>query len=326
MYVETMKRLLRGIGTLLGVVAFAAAAWGWWKNPEHGTIDARARVDVAGGFVGSTQGITHYDISGPDSGRTVVLVHGFSVPSYIWDSTVKRLSEAGYRTLRYDLFGRGWSDRPDAPYDGPMYDAQLNELLDSLHVVGPVDLMGLSFGGFVTAHYLTTHSARVRSLTLVDPVATTATVPGIMTVPVLGPWLWQTRAVPTMPAGQPPDFLHPEHFPDWVDRYLPQMRFRGFGRALLRSRITLSKTDFNSLYAQAGKTGVPVLLMWGKQDHTVPILESSVIRRNIPQVEFLPVDSAGHLPHIEQSATVHAKMLQFLAAHGGAPAPPSARP
>ena len=49
--------------------------------------------------------------------------------------------------------------------------AQLIELLDSLRVTGPVDLMGLSFGGFVTGHYVPGHVARVRTLTLVDPEA-----------------------------------------------------------------------------------------------------------------------------------------------------------
>ena len=245
----------------------------------------------------------------------VVLVHGFSVPAYIWDSTSLALSSAGFRTIRYDVYGRGWSDRPDAPYDGAQNDAQLDELLDSLRVVGPVDLMGLSYGGFVTAHYVAGHSARIRTLTLVDPASERGSVPALISTPIIGPWVWQVTAVPGMADNQASDFLHPERFPNWADLYRPQMRYRGFGRALLRSAITNSRTDYDSLYAGVAKTNVPVLLIWGRQDQTVKFERSDVVRRNIPRVEFFPVDSAGHLPHMEQAPLVNARLLEFFAAH-----------
>jgi pimeloyl-ACP methyl ester carboxylesterase len=312
-----MGRVLRRVFIVLVILVAGAVAYGAWRNPEKNVLDAAARAGVPGRFVGSSHGVTHYDVGGPDTGRVVVLVHGFSVPLYIWDSTFAALTRSGFRVIRYDLFGRGWSDRPDAAYDGALYDAQLGELLDSLHVTRPVDLVGLSFGGYVTAHYVAGHAARIRTLTLVDPSSSRATMPAYLTLPVFGPWIWQTFHVPGMAEGQPSDFLHPEHYPTWVDQYLPQMRFKGFGRSALRSLVTLSRTDFDSLFANAGKTGVPTLLIWGKQDPTVPIEKSEVARRSIPQLEYFPVDSSGHLPHIEQSAIVHARMIAFFAAHPG---------
>ncbi len=309
------SRVIRFVFIALAVAAAGLAAYGAWKNPEKGVLDATARTEAPGQFVALSDGVTHYQIAGPDTGRVVVLVHGFSVPSYIWDSTSTALSAAGYRVVRYDLFGRGWSDRPDAAYDGAMYDAQLDELLDSLHITTPVDLVGLSFGGFVTAHYVAGHAARVRTLTLVDPASDGRPVPDFMAWPVVGSWIWQTTQVPGMADGQAADFLHPERFPDWADRYRPQMRYTGFGRSLLRSLYTMGPTDYGALYAAAGKTGVPALLVWGKQDSVVPIALSSVARDNMPKLEFFPVDSAGHLPHIEQSALVHAKMHEFFVAH-----------
>ena len=57
--------------------------------------------------------------------RTVVLVHGFSVPYYIWDSTTTALAAAGYRVVRYDEYGRGLSDRPNVDYTADLYDRQL---------------------------------------------------------------------------------------------------------------------------------------------------------------------------------------------------------
>ncbi|MEO8226766.1 MAG: alpha/beta hydrolase [Gemmatimonadota bacterium] len=309
-----MTRALRWLAIVVVLLLGGAFAYGAYKNPERTKLAAAARSGAPGRFVGSSLGTTHYQVSGPDTGAVVVLVHGFSVPMYIWDSLYTTLAEAGYRTIRYDLLGRGMSDRPDAAYDGPMYDRQLDELLDSLHVTEPVNLMGLSFGGFVTAHYVASHPARVATLALFDPAASAPELPAMLRTPVLGSWLWQTMQVPTMANNQASDFLHPESYPTWAAQYRPQMQYRGFGRALLRSVGTMSRTNFDSLYAAAGRTGIPTLLVWGKQDRTVPIEKSDVVRRGIRQTEFFPVDSAGHLPLIEQAPLVRTRVLAFLAA------------
>lgn len=121
----------------------AAVAYGIWSNPEEAPLDEAARAGSEGQFVTLSRGMTHYDVAGPDSGRVVVLLHGFSVPYYIWDPTSAALAEAGYRVLRYDMYGRGLSDRPDADYTLAFYDAQLMELLDSLRIESPVDIAGV---------------------------------------------------------------------------------------------------------------------------------------------------------------------------------------
>ena len=319
-------RPLRILALLVLAALGAASALYLKKNPEKARLDEAARRAAPGKFVQLADGYTHYDITGPDSGHPVVLVHGFSVPSYIWDSTAVALSRAGYRVIRYDVYGRGWSDRPDVDYDGALFDRQLDGLLDSLHVTEPVHLMGLSFGGFVTGHYVPGHVARVRTLTLVDPVASSSPVPAFMGWPLVGTWIWQVTRVPGMADNQASDFLHPEHWPDWADRYRPQMQYKGFGRALLRSGMTSGRTNFDSLYAAVGRSGVPVLLVWGKQDQTVPIAKAEVLQRAIPSLEFLAVDSAGHLPHMEQPLLVHTRMRAFLGAHDTGAQDPAAAP
>ena len=319
-----MSRALRYLAIVILSVVVVAEGIYLWKTPERGWIDDAARAGAPGKFVRLSQGVTHYEVSGPDTGRVVVLVHGFSVPYYIWDSTAAGLSAAGHRVIRYDVFGRGLSDRPDVDYDGALVSRQLDELMDSLHVRPPFDLMGLSFGGFVTGTYVAEHANKVRTLTLVDPVASSGKLPTMLTLPVIGPWIWQVTAVPGMAEGQASDFLHREKWPNWADAYRPQMRYRGFGRARLRSAIASSHIDYAAHYAAVGKTGVPVLLVWGKQDSTVSITLSDVVRTNIPGIDFLAVDSSGHLPHMEQAALVREKMLSFLAAHpvaGALPAP-----
>lgn len=310
-----MPRSFRWTLAALAVIVIGLYGYRAAKDPEQTVISEADRALQPGHFIRLTHGVTHYEIAGPDTGRVVVMVHGFSVPAYIWDSTFNALSNAGYRTVRYDLYGRGFSDRPDVAYDGALYDAQLEELLEKLYIDKPIELMGLSFGGFVVAHFTATHPNLVRTLTLVDPSSSASSMPAYMKWPVIGPFIFQTQAVPNMADNQAGDFLHPELHPTWADQYRPQMQFRGFGRALLRSRIALSTTNFDSLFTRVAKTNVPVLLVWGKQDPVIPIAQASIIQTAIPRVDFFPVDSAGHLPHMEQAATVNAKLLQFLADH-----------
>src|SRR4051812_915536 len=139
-----MKKPVPIVAATLVVVAAVLFAYYRAKNPERLTLDDAARREAPGKFIRLTDGITHYQIDGPDTGRVVVLAHGFSVPYYIWDSTAAALAGAGYRVIRYDSYGRGWSDRPDVPYNDKLYERQVSDLLDSLHVTGKVDFGGVS--------------------------------------------------------------------------------------------------------------------------------------------------------------------------------------
>lgn len=311
-----MSALRWALLALILAVAGATAHY-YDRNPERRALtDAvRERDGSPGDYARLTDGATYYEAAGPADGRVAVLVHGFSVPSYIWDPTFAALRDAGYRVIRYDLFGRGMSDRPDAAYDGAFYDRQLDELLKSLNVDGKIDLFGLSFGGYVSAHYASTHPQRVRTLTLVDPSNSAPVVPWHLRMPLLGPYLFQTGAVTTMADNQASDFLHPERFPGWAERYRPQMQYHGFGRALYRSRLSLSRENFDAIYAAIARAGTPVHLVWGKQDPVIPVAQAARIRQAMPSLTYREIDQSGHLPHLEQTALFNHDMLTWLDAH-----------
>ena len=108
----TPKRLVSALS--LAVVLGGAAAYRV-RNPERLDLDAAARRQAPGQFLTLGDGVTHYDVAGPDSGQRVVLVHGFSVPSYIWDSTSIALAAAGFRGIdsrsSARCYGRCWRFR-----------------------------------------------------------------------------------------------------------------------------------------------------------------------------------------------------------------------
>ncbi|HEY2378102.1 MAG TPA: alpha/beta hydrolase [Gemmatimonadaceae bacterium] len=309
----------RRVALVLSVVAalvLVAAGFYVARNPERKTLDAAARAGVPGSFVRLSDGITQYDLSGSETGRVIVLLSGASVPFYIWDSTSTALAANGFRVLRYNYYGRGYSDRPDLRYDLATYDRQLTDLLDALGLGGRVDVAGLSMGGPIAANFADRHPERVRTLTLVDPAFSMfSRAPLAIRAPVVGKYLLTVAAAPGMAKGQYDDFLHPERYPDWATRYEVQMQYKGFLRSLLQSRrgdvLTRPASSFTSL----ARSGIPVLLLWGKQDHTVPLPKSDSIRSAFPRAEFHAIDSAGHLPNIEEAAQVDSILISFLRAH-----------
>lgn len=317
-----MRRFLK----VFALLAAAAALVYFIRNPERRSLDAAERTAAKGAFVRLFDGVTHYEVAGPDTGQRVVLVHGFSVPSYIWDSTFNALTASGFRVMRYDVFGRGWSDRPSRAYSLDLTDRQLTDLLDSLTWTGPVDLVGLSFGGAIVGAFAGRHPERVRSLTMVDPVATTGgPLPAVMRAPLLGSYLWQVLRVPKMADGQASDFVDPSKWPDWADKYRVQQRYRGFGRALRSTLIERQDTRIDTLYQRVGTLKTRSLLIWGTEDQTVPVAYADTVRAAIPQMEYHAIPGVGHLPHIEAAATVNPILIAFLRAGRPAPTPAPAR-
>ncbi|HVZ50160.1 MAG TPA: alpha/beta fold hydrolase [Gemmatimonadaceae bacterium] len=285
------------------------------------TDTTRDSVRAAGGgsFVRLRDGVTHYEIAGPDSAPLVVLAAGASVPGYIWQPTFDTLRASGYRVLRYDYFGRGWSDRPRIPLAQDVYVRQLDELLDSLHVTTPITLAGLSYGGTVITSYAAARPDRVGALVYMDPaIHTPREIPWYIRWDVVGNFVyqWQSRH---WAQGQLDDFLHPGKFPDWPARYVPQMTYKGFRRGRLSDAEANADFDQRPQLAEVGKNPRPVLVVWGRQDRTVPFARSADVLAALPRATFAPIDSSGHLPLWEQPAATHTAVLTFLRAHAAHP-------
>ena len=282
---------------------------------ETRILDEEARRNASGDFVRLPDGMVHYDLKGPPEGRPVVLVHGFSVPFYVWDPTFKGLVSAGLRVLRYDLFGRGYSDRPDLPYTMELFVRQLKDLLEALQVNSPVDLVGLSMGGPISAGFTDRYPERVRKLCLLDPAGFQAGRPvlyRLLSLPGLGETLIGLFAKLLLASSQPGDFFMPEKFPGYPGQFLPQMQYQGFKRAILSTLRVGPLGGLTQTYQRVAALGLPVLLVWGKQDKLVPFKLSEKARQTLPQAEFHAIDQAGHIAHYERPELVNPILIAFL--------------
>jgi pimeloyl-ACP methyl ester carboxylesterase len=281
------------------------------------TLDAEARAALQNeSFVGLSDGTTHYQWQGPENGRKVVLVHGFSSPYFIWDRNVSALAQAGFRVLRLDLYGRGLSERLQTEYTADVFDRQLLELLDALDVKEPVDLVGLSMGGVIVTRFTDRHPERVRKLVLIDTagVSRLPTVTKILSAPIVGDWIVRAFG----------DFIVTHIMPREITNdasglasaqaaYANQLQYRGYKRALLSTLRNGSLTGQDAVFSRVGSQKRDGLLFWGTRDTVVPYEVHERVMELIPWLEFCSIEGGRHCINYENADAVNPALIAFLA-------------
>ena len=284
-------------------------------NKEKVELNDSLRSMSKTNFVELSEGHVHYDLSGPADGELVVLVHGFSVPAYIWDSTATGLVAEGYRVLRFDLYGRGLSDRPKVEYDLDLFVGQIEELTGKIVPGEQFHLVGLSMGAPIVAAYTNENADTVKTITLIAPEVLTVNEADIfpMNVPLVGEWIVGAYLVPIqLPQSQSDDFYKPEKFPDWEERYMDQLQYKGFKYAILSTIRNLVKMEPLTEYEKLSKLGIPTLLIWGEEDKSVSYEAIVKLMQVMPDIETFFVEEAGHIPHVEKPEIVNPKLFSFL--------------
>jgi len=283
---------------------------------ETKELNELTRKEASGSFVQLSDGFTHYELSNPEAEHTVVLAHGFSVPYFIYDPTFEFLTRSGLRVLRYDLFGRGFSDRPDTHYNIDLFVRQLGDLLDALRFTRPVSLVGLSTGGPITAAYTARFPERVNKLILIDPVGASPFALGrvlkVAAMPFVGETLISLLGIGGMTRISSSEAAIHAYADQILPRYIAQMQYKGFKRAILSTIRNNMLGSFLEVYERIGKMDKPVLLFWGRHDHTVPFKHSHILQAAMPRMEFHAIENCGHIPHYEKAAEVNPILLQFL--------------
>jgi pimeloyl-ACP methyl ester carboxylesterase len=314
--------MFRTIKIILAVVLLLAVAGSTYfailfsrHNLEIRELNPEARRAAPGSFIQLSQGMVHYELAGPATGRTVVFIHGFSIPYYLWDHNFYALARAGFRVLRYDLYGRGYSDRPSGPYNARLFDRQLRELLEGLKL-DEVDLVGASMGGPIAVTFAVRHPEKVRTVSLFAPgYFTGSKLPFDLRAPLLRDYTMAVKIAPALPGRQRQDLVHPEQFPEYVSQYRAQMEFKGFRHALLSTLQNYLTRDRREDYRRLGLIAKPVLLIWGKLDKDVPFELSQKVLENVPQAEFHPLDGEAHAFYYESPEKVNPLLIQFLNEH-----------
>ena len=290
-----------------------------YMDKETLNLNKKVRAEIGGQYASLKNGVVHYQLNtdalrkNPNA-ELVILVHGFSSPMYLFDPTFEYLVKQGFQVLRFDLFGRGFSDRPHSDYTMKLYVKQLHDLLNTLKIQNKVNLVGLSMGGAIVTHFTNHYPDKVNKISLIDPLFHTPVRPEItaVKVPLLGEYLAKVIIVPKLLNGVSDTVFNINTFPDWKAKFTPQTQYQGYSRAILQTARYLSGKNFKMEYEKMGQLGKPVQLFWGKQDQIIPFSDSKKVIEAIPGIKFHAIDQAGHLPHYEQADIVNSFLGNFL--------------
>lgn len=262
-----------------------------------------------------THGVTEYELAGPEGGPPVVLLHGGSVPMWTWDRQVPVLVKAGFRTLRYDMYGKGKSACPSLAYDKELFKGQLLELLAGLGVNVPVHLVGFSFGGATATNFMASYPERVRTLALISPVfhfSEGNALIRVARIPLLGR-LFVDFVVMKKGLDRASKLWSgtesPEHY---ASLFRDQIGRPGFERAFLSFLRSDALGDYSDAYRKLGQAGSKPLLIWGTKDEDIPAAHIAKIRSLVPLAEYHELPGISHGAVFQASTAVNTLLLNHL--------------
>src|SRR4030081_252019 len=108
----------------------------------------------------------YYEVRG--DGPPLLLTHGYSSTSAMWQGHVRALSKH-HKLVLWDMRGHGQSDYPDNPaaYSEALTVADMAALLDKIGASSAI-IGGLSLGGYMSLAFYRAHPQRVRALLIID--------------------------------------------------------------------------------------------------------------------------------------------------------------
>ena len=309
------------VGLILAAVALAFPVSNWFRVPmDEAARNALLREGKARQFVRTSPGTLHVRVAGPEHGPVVLLVHGGIVGGYVFEKWQKPLADAGYRVVVPDLLGQGYSDRPDVPYTKEFYVAQLDEMLDELKITGRINIVGASLGGGISIAFAGAYPDRIASVSLIAPEGggiDGERVNGLLLLPVVGDWVFRVPG-PGILRGMMVDANNDNPAAQggmaaWMKE---QTRYRGYGEGVLNSiRNTLANHGLSwqpDALDTIGRSGAPVIAVWGKEDTIVPFAHSRELQRRIPQLQLVPIEDQGHAINFGREANLISFILPFL--------------
>ena len=263
-------------------------------------------------FIQLSKGFTYYKWENKDSNTTpIVLVHGFSVPSYIWDPTFDLLSENGYSVISLDLYGRGFSQNLNDDYTDELFANQVIDLIESLDIKS-VKLVGLSNGGRVISKVADLKPELVDKLIYVASSGFRVVNEAIdkkVSKKEVNDFI--EKNYPTISKGQLADFKYPENHIGWDEKYEDLLKYKGFARALISTRKNHYTMD--RIHVKIQNSDIPVYTIWGDSDNVVVYKKfEKRIELILPKRKEFFILESGHLPHMENPIQFNEILLSII--------------
>lgn len=269
------------------------------RELEHAGLPAAEDTDVETPF-GTTR-CRHW----PGRGEPLVLLHGHNGSWLSWGPLLRELRDREVYAL--DTVGEPGGSTQTVPLaNAGDLAAWLRSTVDAL-ALPPFNLVGMSYGGWIGAHYAAAHGDTLSSLVLLEPAIGAVTMKRVLRQGML---VGITQLLPRplrRPVARRID-AEPLVF-DARLRRGPALAFRKFDRRI----PTYAQLDDPTPDAVLAQIGVPTLVVLGARSelHDVAAVADKA-RRLIRNLELITVDGASHALPVTKPEAVAEVMLPFL--------------
>ncbi len=274
--------------------------------------DIRAKkwpVDSETRLVDTSYGQTFVRLSGPVGAPPLVLLHGGGGNSLQWMPNIEALSKS-YRVYAVDNiydYGRSiYTKTIKVPDDFVNW---LDELFSALELANNINLMGLSYGGWLTGQYALRFPDRLNKIVLLAPAGTV--------LPLRLEWIM--RAVLCLV----PHRYFTNSFMYWLLEDLAKkdeasrimldeeveaalVRIRSFKPSRLVNPTVLEDGELKSIK-------VPAFYLVGEHEKIYSAQKAiQRLHKVAPHIKTVVIPNAGHDLTIVQAEMVNTKVLEFL--------------
>ena len=238
-----------------------------------------------------------YEVHG--QGPTILLSHGYSATSKMWDGQIEALSKT-HKVVVWDMRGHGQSDYPDDPaeYSEAATVSDMARILDEVGAQKAV-IGGLSLGGYMSLAFHRAHPERVTALLIID------TGPGYRSDEAREGW--NQTSLKTAERYEREGLGRQAQASTEV-RIAQHRNAEGLAKA---ARGMLTQRDaavINSLPTIA----VPSIVVVGENDK--PFLNAAdYMAAKIPGARKVVIPNAGHAANIDQPEAFNSALQGFLA-------------
>jgi non-heme chloroperoxidase len=253
------------------------------------------------------------------TGDPVVLIHGWPLSREMWEYQINDLVDAGYRVIKYDRRGFGSSSKPWDGYDYDTLASDLNAIMEELNL-NDATLVGFSMGGGEVVRYLTNYgSQRVKKIVLISSVTpfmlkTDNNKDGV-DASVFEQMMEEMKEDRI---GFLDDFGKKFYGVNLLSKpvsvplleYYRMLAAKATARSTQQCAISFSQTDFRD---DIVNIDVPVLIIHGDDDKTVPIEASSQrTAAMLPQSIYLIYEGAPHGLFYTHKERLNKDLINFI--------------
>ena len=275
-----------------------------------------------GNWVKLLKGNIYYRWHHPEqkNGQTIIMVHGFSTPSFVWNGLLDGLLNDGYSILVYDHYGRGFSERPRAKYSLDFYVETLKELISHQNIDGKIHLVGYSMGGPIIGGFADKYSNHVKSLSFIAPAGfgkVQTSFPFFMKIPGVIEWSMHVLADRFYGSAISSETTHSSdplsiNEEEFQELFSFQMQFKGFRESLASTMRNFNLFDAREMFEKVATKNIPSIAIWGDNDGVVSYKGAETYSEIFHEGKVITIKDGTHDITYRQPSQILKALKDFL--------------